>query len=424
MSNSKLKRDIELLEQQLNELEANIFDPIERIEQKKQLQREIRKLERSKSQIEQLEQEQQELENLKSEFLSKNNELVDENKSERFEQAEFTLESNTSLTNKSMALEPEIKLGNQIENSRNSQVSNTHTRVEKSDTSTNLTPSYDNSKRSGKAWIIGGTIGFFIFLGLIINGNRANQTVSSIEQQASETIPSETFQQDNSSETEEIIESSPEVSTRLQEQNFNSYNFPLDSCGDQDPSGANIWYRVYIDDTPENLNTIHSNYCRDAIRKYRQNEQINSIQVAAFTDESKAEAFAQLMRINIGSGEVGELSKDNLYTESITTTSPREFVINHYSELNNRNYNSTWQHLTPEFQAKSKDFYGYTDWWNSVENIEIGEIQVLEQNNNRAVLDVSLKYFMKTGSTYKDPKSRIYLIWDNSAQSWLFENKQ
>jgi hypothetical protein len=52
------------------------------------------------------------------------------------------------------------------------------------------------------------------------------------------------------------------------------------------------------------------------------------------------------------------------------------------------------------------------------------EIQVLEQNNNRAVLNVSLTYLMKAGSTYKDPKSRIELIWDNSANSWLFENKQ
>jgi hypothetical protein len=242
MSNSKLKRDIELLEQQLNELEANIFDPIERIEQKKQLQREIRKLERSKSQIEQLEQEQQELENLKSEFLSKNNELVlvDENKSERCEQAEFTLESNTSITNKFIVVEPEIKLSNQIENSRNSQVSNTHSREEKSDTSTKIIPPSNNLKKLGKVWIISGTIGFFIFLGLIINSNRVNKTVSNIEQQASETIPSETFQQDNSSETEEIIESSPEVSTRLQEQNFNSSNFPLDSCGDQDPSGQRL----------------------------------------------------------------------------------------------------------------------------------------------------------------------------------------
>ena len=219
--------------------------------------------------IEQLEQEQQELESLKSEFSLNSNELVDENKVER-EQAGFILETNTP----------------------NSQVDNTNSRKENSDTITPtlVTSSSNNSKESGKAWIIGGTVGFFIFLGLMIHGNRANQLISNTEQEDFDTISSETFKQDNIPKTEDILESSPEVSTRLQEQNFNSYDFPLDSCGDKDPGGTNIWYRVYIDDTPENLNTIHSNYCRDAIRKYRQNEQINSIQVAAFTDESKAEA--------------------------------------------------------------------------------------------------------------------------------------
>lgn len=83
MSTLKLKKDIELLENKLSEIEANISDPIERIEQKKQLEREIKKLERSKSQIEQLEQEQQELELLKSEFSSNNHELVNENKVEK-----------------------------------------------------------------------------------------------------------------------------------------------------------------------------------------------------------------------------------------------------------------------------------------------------------------------------------------------------
>ncbi len=46
MSTLKIQIDIELLEQELNELEINILDPIERIEQKKQLEREIKKLER------------------------------------------------------------------------------------------------------------------------------------------------------------------------------------------------------------------------------------------------------------------------------------------------------------------------------------------------------------------------------------------
>ena len=54
MSIFKREKDIKLLQQQLNNLENNIYDPIERIERKKQLERKIRKLKRSKSQLEQL----------------------------------------------------------------------------------------------------------------------------------------------------------------------------------------------------------------------------------------------------------------------------------------------------------------------------------------------------------------------------------
>ncbi|MGF1590218.1 MAG: hypothetical protein ACFCU7_13415, partial [Pleurocapsa sp.] len=260
-----------------------------------------------------LEQEQQELESLKSEFLLNSNELVDEREPEQGKQVEHT----ASIVDTSIAVESKINFSKQIENNQNSQVINTNSREENFDT----TSASNNSKELRKVWIIGSTIGFFIFLGLIINGNGTNQTVSNIEQQISNTIPSETFKQDNSLETEEIIESSPKVSTRLQEQNFNNYDFPLDSCGDQDPDGANIWYPVYVDDTPENLSTIHNNYCQDAIRKYRKQEQFYSIQVASFINEFKAKKFAELMQINIGSGEVGESAVYNFDNTSNSLSS-------------------------------------------------------------------------------------------------------
>jgi hypothetical protein len=183
MSSSKLKRDIQVLEKQLEKIDINISDPIERIEQKKQLEREIRKLERSKSQIEQLEQEQQELESLKSEFTLNSNELVDERKSTQDKQVEHT----ASVVDISMAVEPEINLSKQIEDSQNSQVINTD-HSEKNHDITPVTASSNNSKELGKAWIIGGVIGFFIFLGLIINGHQVNQTASNIEQPTSEFV--------------------------------------------------------------------------------------------------------------------------------------------------------------------------------------------------------------------------------------------
>lgn len=217
MSSSKLKKDIQVLEKQLEKIDINISDPIERIEQKKQLEREIRKLERSKSQIEQLEQEQQELESLKSEFTLNSNELVDERKSTQDKQVEHT----ASVVDISMAVESEINLSKQIEDNQNSQVINTNHSEKNSDV-TPVSPPSNNSKESGKAWIIGGMIGFFIFLGLIINGHQVNQTASNIEQQTSESVaveksadeslPSvETYQQTDTSnlETENTSESIP-----------------------------------------------------------------------------------------------------------------------------------------------------------------------------------------------------------------------
>ncbi|BAZ43685.1 hypothetical protein NIES4102_06860 [Chondrocystis sp. NIES-4102] len=42
MSKFKIQQDIELLEKQLNEIETNFADPIERSEQKKQLEKKLK----------------------------------------------------------------------------------------------------------------------------------------------------------------------------------------------------------------------------------------------------------------------------------------------------------------------------------------------------------------------------------------------
>ncbi|MEO0014823.1 MAG: hypothetical protein RLZZ535_3212, partial [Cyanobacteriota bacterium] len=189
-----------------------------RIEQKKQLEREIKKLERSKSQIEQLEQEQQELELLKSDFALNNKELVDQREPEQDKQ----IKNPVSIIDTFIAAESEIDLGKQMDDRQNIQVDNTNSQIENSDNSNKVTASSNNSKELGTAWIIGGVIGFFIFLGLIINGHQVNQTASNIEQPTSElvkvekssdeSLPStETYQQTDTSnlQTENTSESIP-----------------------------------------------------------------------------------------------------------------------------------------------------------------------------------------------------------------------
>ena len=81
-----------------------------------------------------------------------------------------------------------------------------------------------------------------------------------------------------------------------------NYDFPLDSCGDKDPGGSNVWYPVYVRNTSENLKRIKLSYCRDAIVKYREESEISSIQVGSFLNRAKAKEFAELMSMWIGSG--------------------------------------------------------------------------------------------------------------------------
>lgn len=107
---SKLKKDIELLKKQLNEIETNISDPIERIEQRKLLERKIKKLEQSKSQIETLEQEQQELNLLKSEFFINDTKLVNNKE----------LEITDSINNCSNIIKSETNFAEPVENTKES----------------------------------------------------------------------------------------------------------------------------------------------------------------------------------------------------------------------------------------------------------------------------------------------------------------
>ncbi len=111
MSIYKIKRDIELLEEQFIEIETKISDPIERNEYKQELQRKIKKLNRRKDSLEQLEREQQELESLKSEFLLNSNESVDQKKSEPDKPVEYA----SSTTNNSITTKSKTEVSENIE---------------------------------------------------------------------------------------------------------------------------------------------------------------------------------------------------------------------------------------------------------------------------------------------------------------------
>lgn len=99
------------------------------------------------------------------------------------------------------------------------------------------------------------------------------------------------------------------------------------------------------------------------------------------------------------------------------------FVENYYISINNRQYSDTWDKLSPNFKKISGSYSGYQQWWNSVKEIIIGDIQVVNQRSDTAIVEAELWYLMKNGRKIKDSKNRIYLIWSSDSNSWLFERK-
>ena len=312
MSVVKIEQDIKLLEKKLEEINTAITDPIERNESKKEIERKIKKLSRTKNSLEQLDKEQQELESLKLEFISNNDEL-----------------------NKS--IKPEISDRDKIEvtvvgEESASTISSPSVRVD----------SRSNSNSKSKLPFV--KILLFIVLGillittvgiaLIFNYSKALKVE---EAEMQETVRRKVFEPEPKS-----VQDRTEKHTRQK--------------------------------SIQTQNKIQKNPERAA------NTPIN--------------------------------------------TSPKYFIEEHYSDINNRNYYSTWNYLTAQFQNKSKSFDNYRDWWNSVSYTEIEDIKILEQTNSTAVLDVRLSYVMKTGKVYQDPKSIIYLVWNKYANDWMIEDKQ
>jgi len=68
------------------------------------------------------------------------------------------------------------------------------------------------------------------------------------------------------------------------------------TCGDQDGRGLS-WYPVFINNA--NLGQIQRDYCQDAIAKTR-DDGTPTVQVASFTERSKAEAFAKKVGGDVG----------------------------------------------------------------------------------------------------------------------------
>jgi hypothetical protein len=121
-------------------------------------------------------------------------------------------------------------------------------------------------------------------------------------------------------QTEQIArteESSPPKNPRRQTSNqtvnqtftFNSEDFPKYACGDSKPTDPNDYpvefYPVNVPYSEDNLFIVRSYFCQDAFQKRAKDTGEKEVQIASFTNEEKARAFAEFVYTQIPEVRIG-----------------------------------------------------------------------------------------------------------------------
>jgi serine/threonine-protein kinase len=122
-----------------------------------------------------------------------------------------------------------------------------------------------------------------------------------------------------------------------------------------------------------------------------------------------------------------EISTDSSNTEANQPSEPvakpsrSEAIRNYYNLINQREYSATWDQLSSNFKAtKSGSYEDYTGWWNQVKEVKVSKTNVREVNQDTALVNTELTYYMKDGRVSPE-RLEILLIWDADSQQWLID---
>jgi len=111
-------------------------------------------------------------------------------------------------------------------------------------------------------------------------------------------------------------------------------------------------------------------------------------------------------------------------SQKIYRPSPEKAVEDYYSAINNRKYQTAWDKLPSGIRNNQElhpnGYRSYTDWWETVDLVDISNTLLVEQNNESAVVDIQFKYIMKSGG--ESPQSLRFLFkWEPKNNRWSIE---
>ncbi len=112
-----------------------------------------------------------------------------------------------------------------------------------------------------------------------------------------------------------------------------------------------------------------------------------------------------------------------LTSPTIQQPSPAQIVENYYVNINQGQYKTAWNQLSPAFKNNKrlhpKGYFSYLAWWRGkVESVDVQQISILEANTDTATVDASLNYLMKNGRTIAS-SVRFFLVWDAYNRRWV-----
>lgn len=105
---------------------------------------------------------------------------------------------------------------------------------------------------------------------------------------------------------------------------------------------------------------------------------------------------------------------------------PEQFIRDYYALLNRRNYQRAWTMLSPAFQssccsiAGNDPFVVYSNWWNTIEKVEVLTVYLQDWNANPAPVYVTLRYTTRKGNVL-ETFNVFYLIADPRRQTLLID---
>jgi hypothetical protein len=142
-----------------------------------------------------------------------------------------------------------------------------------------------------------------------------------------------------------------------------------------------------------------------------------------------AGTFELKMSLTSGDAKSSPSGSPTAVASSSTTNSdrisPDRAMIDHYQAINNGNLDEAWSDLTTQFKGAdlTKGRREFDEWWNSVRSTNIGEISVISNSGDRAVVRANLVYTLKQGRVFRDPRNKLRLVWDESSKKWLIDGK-